>query len=141
MYGTGWDSPKRTEGVEEELTKPCTIIYHQSWLTREASTTGDWSVGCPSIGMFGRRIQGIQAWEGYETDYLECHHTAHRGQLGIGPILCRFRKGRFCLTAFYDRVTHPVGEGKTVDAVYVNFTKAFDTVSQTILLENLAAHG
>ncbi|KAJ7413316.1 rna-directed dna polymerase from mobile element jockey-like [Pitangus sulphuratus] len=32
-------------------------------------------------------------------------------------------------------------EEKAVDAVYLNFRKAFDTISHNILLEKLAAHG
>ncbi|KAJ7428717.1 rna-directed dna polymerase from mobile element jockey-like [Willisornis vidua] len=34
-----------------------------------------------------------------------------------------------------------VGEGKAVDVVYPDFSKAFDTVSHRMLLEKLAAHG
>ncbi|PKU46160.1 rna-directed dna polymerase from mobile element jockey-like [Limosa lapponica baueri] len=51
-----------------------------------------------------------------------------------------FTKGKSCLTnviAFYDVITGWLAEGRAADVIYLDFSKAFDTVSHNIFIRKL----
>ncbi|KAJ7406533.1 hypothetical protein BTVI_65236 [Pitangus sulphuratus] len=55
-----------------------------------------------------------------------------------------FTKGKSCLTnliAFYDETTTWMDDERAVDVVYLSFSKAFDTVSHSMLVGKLRKCG
>lgn len=99
--------------------------------------TGDLKMWCQSIrrGIRAREQQACQpdlgSTKGDETGHLERTHTAYVGQTGFRPSQNGIMKSKSCLTnfiSFYDWRTWLVDEGKVVDVVCLDFSKAFDTI-------------
>lgn len=67
---------------------------------------------------------------------------AHTGDNKVNrPSQYGFMKDRSCLanlTSFFDKITHSEDKEKAVDVAYMCYSKAFDTISHSLLLEKLA---
>ncbi|NXG02903.1 RTXE polymerase, partial [Sakesphorus luctuosus] len=144
--------PRVMRELAEELTKPLSIIFQQSWLSGEVPD--DWKLanvtlihkkGCKADPGNYRPVSLTSVPGRVMEQIVLSAITQHlQDRQGIRPSQHRFRRGRFCLTnliSFYNQMTHLVDEGKTLDVVYLDFSKVFDTVSHNILLEKLVAHG
>ncbi|KAJ7425332.1 RNA-directed DNA polymerase from mobile element jockey-like protein [Pitangus sulphuratus] len=140
--------PRVLRGLAKELTKTLSIIYLQSWLTGEVPT--DWKLANEmpiyKKGLGNNRPLTLISVLGKvkERDILNAVAWHMQDNQGIKPSQHEFVKGRSCLTnliSFSDKVALLMDEGMAVDVLYLDFSKAFDTISHSILLEKLAVSG
>ena len=137
--------PRVLRELADVIAEPLSIIFGRSWRTgevpedlRKASVTPVFNKG-KKEDPGNYRAVSITSIPGkmMQQLILEVIIKQVEEEKVIRSSQHGFTKGKSCLTnliASYDGMTGWVGEGRAVDVVYLDFSKAFDTVSHNILL-------
>ncbi|GAB0186403.1 mitochondrial enolase superfamily member 1 [Grus japonensis] len=138
--------------LADVIARLLSIIFERSWRTGEVPE--DWKKANVTLVFKNGKKEDVGNYRpvsltsipgkmveqlilGVINKHVEEKKVFRSGQHG-------FTKGKSCLTnliAFYDGMTSWVDEGRAVDVVYLDFSKAFDTICHNILISKLRKCG
>ncbi|GAB0208021.1 mitochondrial enolase superfamily member 1 [Grus japonensis] len=143
--------PRVLRELADVIARPLSIIFQWSWESGEVPV--DWKLAnvVPTFKKGKKEAPGNyrpvsltsvpgKIMEKIRLGVIEKHLKDNNAVIGHSQH--GFVRGRACLTnlvSFYDKVTHPVDQGKPVDVIFLDFSKAFDTVSLSLLLDKMSS--
>jgi len=139
--------PRVLRELADVFAEPLSIIFETSWRTgevpedwRKANVTPIFKKGKKEDPGNYRPVSLTSPGNMMEQLILQVIIKQVEENKVIRSSQHGFTKGKSCLTnliSFYDGMTGWVDEGRAVDVVYLDFSKAFDTVSHNILIGKL----
>ena len=145
-------SPRVLKELALDIAPILTLIFNQSYQTGEVPVIWRNANICP-IYKKGKRFEAVnyrpvsltciscKLMEHIVTSNIMSHADRHKI---LYPLQHGFRRGLSCetqLVDFIDDITRNMDEGKQTDCLVMDFSKAFDKVSHSLLVHKLHHYG